>query len=145
MPEPVAIWPAFLLRSLAQRVTVICDGLVDEWGVTLREFGVLTAISATSGQSQQALGGQLGIDRTTIVGLIDHLEGLGLLERRRRADDRRSYGLYLSTKGRRALPAMERVVSRLHDHFLSPLSSTERHQLTELLTVLLLSLDGPVT
>jgi DNA-binding MarR family transcriptional regulator len=137
LPSALTVWPAFMLRALANRVTVICDRLVDEWGVTLRQFGLLSLISTRPGQSQQAIGSQLAIDRTTIVALVDQLEALGFLERRRRQDDRRIYGLHLTSKGRRSLPAMERVVAGLHDEFLAPLDDRERAQLSDLMTRLL--------
>ena len=103
----------------------------------MREFGLLSLVSAQPGQSQQSIGTQLAIDRTTIVALVDRLEALGFLERRRRQDDRRVHGLHVTAKGRRALPAMERVVSALHDEFLAPLDRRERQQLSDLMTRLL--------
>jgi DNA-binding MarR family transcriptional regulator len=118
-------------------VTVICDRLVEDWGITLREFGLLSLISMQPGQSQQAIGTQLGIDRTTIVALVDRLEALGFLECRPRKDDRRVRGLHVTAKGRRALPAMEQVVAALHDDFLAPLDDRERTQFSDLMTRLL--------
>src|SRR5262245_32656300 len=135
--DVLSTWHAFLLRALAERVTAICDRLDDRWSITLREFGLLVLISDQPGQSQQAIGSRLGIDRTTVVGLMDKLEGAGLIERRRRKDDRRSYGLYLTAKGRRSLPAMEEAVAELHATFLSPLNPGERVQLQQLLSRLL--------
>jgi DNA-binding MarR family transcriptional regulator len=129
----LAAWSAFLLRAAASRMTTICERLVTEWGLTLREFGLLSLVDAMPGSSQREIGRRLGVDRTTTVGMVDRLEDRGLLERRRRRDDRRSYGLHLTADGRRALPDVERTVAELHDQFLGPLSDDDRELLNALL------------
>ena len=70
----------------------------------------VTSLQATSGNTSGAsgrvwveprrnpMGGEkLAIDRTTMVGLVDELEGRRLVERRRDLEDRRRYALALRT------------------------------------------------
>ena len=45
----------------------------------------------------------MGVNATRMVFLVDELEKLGLVERRRNPDDRRSHALYLTDQGRAAL------------------------------------------
>src|SRR5438876_1698156 len=63
--------------------------------VTPGRFGVLEVIAANSGLSQSELGALLGIDRSTIVGVIDRLERDGLVRRLPAPNDRRSHALKL--------------------------------------------------
>ena len=49
--------------------------------ITPGQFGVLILIQANSGLNQTRLGNALGIDRSTVVAVIDRLEGRGLVLR----------------------------------------------------------------
>ncbi len=53
-------------------------------GLTPALFALLNVIGAREGAIQQELGSALGIDRSTMVSLIDQLESAGLAKRRRR-------------------------------------------------------------
>jgi hypothetical protein len=53
-------------------------------------FALLNVIGAREGAIQQELGAAMGIDRTTMVALIDQLEDAGLAERRPSKTDRRA-------------------------------------------------------
>jgi DNA-binding MarR family transcriptional regulator len=48
------------------------------------------------GLSQQAIGEKLGMFASRLVGLIDELEKLDLVERRNSPSDRRTYALFLT-------------------------------------------------
>ena len=52
-----------------------------EFGIDGRELAVLTVLDAQAPLSQHEAAGQLGMDRTTMVTLIDALEAQGLVER----------------------------------------------------------------
>src|SRR4051812_47778854 len=59
-------------------------------GLTPALFALLNVIGARDGAIQQELGAVLGIDPSTMVSLIDHLESAGLAKRRPRPGDRRA-------------------------------------------------------
>jgi DNA-binding MarR family transcriptional regulator len=91
--------------------------------VTPGQFGVLALIAANQGLSQSALGTVLGLDRSTVVGVIDRLERRGLVVRAPAPGDRRSYALELSAKGealRREAARRVRVHERRVAHDLAP-------------------------
>jgi len=71
--------------------------------ITPGQFGVLVLIEANSGLNQTRLGNALGIDRSTVVAVIDRLEGRGLVDRKPAPSDRRSYALHLTEQGRALL------------------------------------------
>jgi len=109
-------------------------------GLTVRLCGVLILL-AKGPISQQELGEQLGIDRTTIVELIDELEQRGVVVRRRNSADRRSYALVLTPKGRafqkRALKAFEDAA----DEFFDALKPSERQLLSDMMRRLIVAAD----
>lgn len=131
--SPAAVaWHAFLLRKAAQRVTAMAEAVLSQHGLTMRHFGVLTAIEDEPGQNQRGVGERLRIDRTTVVALTDDLENAGLLERRRGLD-RRMFALYLTPVGVERLAELKRLNAEVHDKFLANLSDAERAMLRELL------------
>lgn len=101
--------------------------------LTPGQFGVLVVIDANPGLSQTRLGSALGIDRSTVVAVIDRLEARGLVVRRPSPHDRRSHALHLSEPGNAAL---QRVAERVRAHekiIAGDLSDTELASLIALL------------
>jgi DNA-binding MarR family transcriptional regulator len=104
-----------------------------ELQLTPGQFGVLVLIDANPGLNQTQLGRALGIDRSTVVAVIDRLEGRGLVRRAPSPDDRRSYALRLSAAGKRQLAA---ALPRVREHearLARDLSAAEQAQLIALL------------
>jgi DNA-binding MarR family transcriptional regulator len=95
--------------------------------------GILRAIAAGSGVSQQALASRLGMFPSRLVALIDELETLGLVERRNNADDRRVYALYVTDEGAKAMADIGRVARAHDDEICAVLDEKERASLRSLL------------
>jgi DNA-binding MarR family transcriptional regulator len=87
--------------------------------------------------SQQRLGQRQGIDRTTMVAVVDELESLGYVERRRDPRDRRAYSLHATAKGRRVLQRAGEATERAEHEFLGPLTEADRRRLKQMLRTLL--------
>lgn len=102
-------------------------------GLTPGQFGVLALIQANPGLSQSTLGRAMGVDRSTVVGVIDKLEARGLVRRAPHSTDGRRYALQLGALGmRRFAEALKRVY--VHEQRVARrLSAAERRQLLELL------------
>jgi DNA-binding MarR family transcriptional regulator len=102
-------------------------------GLTPGQLGALLLIEANQGLSQTQLGAALGIDRSSVVPLLDRLESLDLIRRTAHASDRRTHALALTDAGtamiRRVLPVLEAHERRLA----AGLSANERRLLMELL------------
>ena len=102
--------------------------------VTPGQFGVLHVIAANPGLSQTGLANAIGIDRSTMVAVIDKLETRRLVVRDPSPTDRRSYALRLSDSGTAQLRDMEERV-RAHERAIARnLSADERRLLIELLS-----------
>jgi DNA-binding MarR family transcriptional regulator len=54
----------------------------------------------------------MDVDRSTIVTVVDQLEGRGLVARCPSPADKRSHALHLTEPGRRSLRQMEKLVLR---------------------------------
>src|SRR4051812_4626825 len=107
--------------------------LLGSIGLTPALFAILNVIGAREGAIQQELGGTLGIDRSTMVSLIDQLEGAGLAKRRPSATDRRAREIAISPKGRRRLGQARDLIVQVEDEVLGGLSAEERDRLLALL------------
>src|SRR6266849_5727202 len=88
--------PSFLVSQLGQYSAQQFAARLQPLGLLPRHFGLLKQLAALEGQSQQYLADAMGVHRNAMVGLIDELEGRGLVERRRHASDRRAHALYLT-------------------------------------------------
>jgi len=104
-------------------------------GLEQRHAGMLIRLAANQGRSQQAVAEMIGVNATRMVFLVDELEKLGLVERRRNPADRRSHALYLTDHG---LATVERVRAITVEHeaeFGAGLTEAQRAQLVSLLGV----------
>ena len=97
-------------------------------------FGMLQVIAANPGLGQSRLAKIMEVDRSTIVKVVDQLEGRGLIMRESSPSDRRRHRLRLTEEGGAALRRMEALVLRHEDEFTKPLSAEERRFLMGLLT-----------
>lgn len=116
---------------LAQQA-VFRDFAASVQGLSPGRVGLLILIDANPGVTQSRLAEAVRRDRSTMVGVVDQLEAKGLVERRR-GDDRRTNGLWLTRTGRQLLA---RALRRIADHerrIASRLSPAERRRLLELL------------
>jgi DNA-binding MarR family transcriptional regulator len=127
---------------LAMRLQV--EEALDELGLgtaevdcTPRHVACLKVIADEGPLSQQALGQAIGLDRTTMVAVVDFLEERGLVERRRNPKDRRAYALEATREGKEWLDRTWPVMLEAERDYLAPLDASERRQLTALLQRLL--------
>jgi DNA-binding MarR family transcriptional regulator len=107
--------------------------VLDSVGLTPALFALLNVIGAREGAIQQELGSALGIDRSTMVSLIDQLESAGLARRRPSATDRRAREIAITPKGRRLMQRARALISQVDDEVLAGLTAEERQELLTLL------------
>jgi DNA-binding MarR family transcriptional regulator len=94
--------------------------------------GMLFLIDANPGVTQSRLAHAVGLDRSTMVGVLHALEARGLVERRR-GEDRRTNGLWLTRAGRALVATLKRRI-RMHERRVAArLTAGERARLLELL------------
>ncbi|MEO5337174.1 MAG: MarR family transcriptional regulator [Magnetospirillum sp. WYHS-4] len=102
-------------------------------GITPGQFGILAVIGGNDSLTQSALSKAMGVERSTMVAVIDSLEGKGLVERRPSPDDRRSYALALTDDGKTLLARLKRKVRDHERRVMEDFTEEERRQLVDLL------------
>jgi DNA-binding MarR family transcriptional regulator len=98
--------------------------------------GKLTAlmlIATNPGISQGQVGIVLSKDRPAMVRIIDLLEQEGLVTRKRAAQERRRYGLFLTAEGRASITRYMRMALAYDEAFFAVLNVRERRDLARLL------------
>ena len=123
----------YSLRRAQVRVFQDFESEMNELGLTPGQLGALFLIEANRGLSQSELGLALGIDRSSVVPLIDRLQKRGWVRRAARASDRRAHALELAPAG---VALLARLMPRLEAHegrIAVGLSAAERKRLLELL------------
>jgi DNA-binding MarR family transcriptional regulator len=101
--------------------------------ITPPRFTALVIVGANPGIGQSALGQVLGIARSGAMMLTDWMEARGLVVRRRRPNDGRSWGVHLTPRGEKALAAMKHSVVAEDRRRAAVLSAAERRELLRLL------------
>ncbi|MEI2358973.1 MarR family transcriptional regulator [Priestia megaterium] len=123
----------FLLgKALQQMENKFSEGLLP-FNINSRQYGVLLFIEENSYSSQKDISENLQIDRTTMVSHIDHLETLGLVERTKNPNDRRSYSLLITEKGKEVLNSRWEFLTHIESEVLAPLDQQERQLLKSFL------------
>ena len=89
-------------KVLQQLESKFAEGLI-ECNINSRQYGVLLFIEENPYSSQKDISENLQIDRTTMVSHIDHLETLEFVKRTKNPNDRRSYSLIITGKGKEVL------------------------------------------
>ena len=102
-----------------------------------RELAVLTRLAGPEPLSQQEAARQLGIDRTTMVALVDALERKQLVGRRPDPEDRRKNIVELTAAGRTTLAGATQAADRAEQQFLGALGPAAAESLKEALRTLL--------
>jgi DNA-binding MarR family transcriptional regulator len=137
MSRDAPLRPGDLPGLLGYRLRLAQQAVFRDFAASVGEIspgrvGILFLVEANPGVTQSRLARAVHLDRSTMVGVIHTLEGRGLLERRR-GEDRRTNGLWLTRSGR---GLVERLKGRIELHerrVASRLSGAERAQLIALL------------
>jgi DNA-binding MarR family transcriptional regulator len=103
-------------------------------GLKLRQLMLLSYLNSGVPALQQQLCEALWLDANNCVLLLNELEDLGYIERRRDPADRRRHVVELTDAGRTALERAERAQESLGDEIFAALSDEERATLRSLLS-----------
>ena len=120
-----------LLTRLARAVYLRSS--VDLVGMNLRNMVVLAYLRDHPGSSQQVMTEMLSMDSNTGVLVLNDLEDLEYVERRRDPADRRRHLVDITDAGREALEAAELAQGSIEDEILGGLSTAERAEFRSLL------------
>ncbi len=136
---PLAPAPTCLTNDLGWLLAQANHVLTTETTAALAGLGIaprdVCALNTALGGSftQIELARAVGVDKTTMVVMLDHLEAAGLAERRASSTDRRARIVTVTPKGKRTLVAAQAVVDRVQAGVLASLPATLRAQFLDAL------------
>jgi DNA-binding MarR family transcriptional regulator len=102
-------------------------------GVQLPQQGLMIVLSKAGPMNQISLGEEMGIDKATMVKIIDQMEDSGFVRRNSDPSDRRVKLVDLTPKGRALLPKLVAIREKVEGRFLAPLSKAETAELRRLI------------
>ena len=105
-----------------------------ELDITPAIFGVLEVLHHNKGLTQTRLANAIGLDRSSLVPLLDKLQNRNLVSREASVKDRRSNHLFLTPEGRQLLVKAGKRVKLHEQRIFGALSKTETAELIKLLT-----------
>src|ERR1700688_1917657 len=132
-PEPSM---GFLIADVARLMRRNFDRRAQQIGLTRAQWQVLSWLKRNEGISQAALADLLEMSPMTLVRLIDKLETAGLVERRPRPGDRRSYQLYLADHAHPLLDRLWEMAAETRREAQAGISKTDEALLLEVLSTI---------
>ncbi|MDT8913411.1 MarR family transcriptional regulator [Amycolatopsis sp. PS_44_ISF1] len=112
----------YLLKHAHLKFTALTDTALAPFGIDSKDFGALRVLAHREPSSQLQVAQTLGIDRTTMVALLDALERKGVVRRQPDPADRRRNVVELTETGAKTYAAAEAAYRKTEDAFLAALS-----------------------
>lgn len=96
-------------------------------------FSAMLLANANPGIAQTDIASQLGIDKASVVSLVDRMEHTGWVERRRSTEDRRRQGIFLTPAGVKACRSLRKEMIDHERKFVTRYTEQELRLLISLL------------
>jgi len=113
------------VRALALKMT---DVRLARYDLDLKHYAILSALDGGSAHSQRELADYLNVVPRRIMGQLETLESRGLILRQT-GEDRRSYSVGITDKGRAVLEQCREIVENAENEYLKPLSEEQVREL----------------
>jgi DNA-binding MarR family transcriptional regulator len=120
---------AFLLAKCHQKAFNIFKVKLEPYHLTPPQFATLAHLWDRDNINQVYLGELMGVDRTTISGIIDRLERGGLVERGADPGDRRSWMIFLTDKGKSLQKNLAPLAAEFNQSLTAGITEEEVEQL----------------
>jgi DNA-binding MarR family transcriptional regulator len=127
-------WPTLLMIKLGRITMHRFSEALEPFGIRPRHVAALIELRDSGELTQQSLCGQLHLDPTNLVAILNELEQRGFATRRRDPEDRRRHLVEVSKKGIAVIEKVSEVMDGVEADLLDGLESAEREQLQRVLT-----------
>lgn len=127
---------AAMVVPLGRALTAAERPVLREHGLTMWGYVVLSGLRTEPVRTQAALAEAVGADKTRIIGVLDELQGRGLLVREPDPADRRVRLVSLTDAGRRVREAARVAIQRNEERVLAVLEPDDRRALLRALWTL---------
>jgi len=132
-PKELLSSTSFLLKRLGFAIKEGALEAFESTGLAPQHHAVLSVLEEGAPETQGTIADAIGYDRSQLVGLLDELEDLGLVTRRRDTADRRRQLVSLTPEGQKTLARLRSIVKSFEKEFLAPLDAEQRQMLHALL------------
>jgi len=105
-------------------------------GATRSQWRVLARLARQDGQRQVDLADSLDVEPMTLCRMVDRLEEIGLVERRRDDEDRRAWRIHLTDKARPVIGELQVLAEAFHDELLAGVSDADRAAVSRVLAAI---------
>lgn len=127
----------YLLKHATMVLTDRTDTALAPLSIDGKEFGALRVLARREPMSQLQVAQTLGIDRTTMVALLDTLERKGIVVRHPDPADRRRNVVELTEQGEQVVDAAETLRGQVEEEFLAPVGAADGERLRRTLRALI--------
>ena len=132
-PVDLHALPGHQIRRLHQIAVAIFLQEAEGTGITPVQFAALQTVADRPGVDQKTLARGIGLDTSTVAGVVDRLEARGLLQRHASPNDRRVRRLTATPAGQAALAELTPAMLRAQQRILWPLNDGERKNFVRML------------
>jgi DNA-binding MarR family transcriptional regulator len=127
-------WPTLLMIKLGRITMHRFSEALEPYGIRPRHVAALIELRDSGELTQQGLCGQLHLDPTNLVAILNELEEKGYATRRRDPQDRRRHLVEVSKKGLAVIEKVSEVMDGVEEDLLDGLDASERERFEDLLT-----------
>ena len=124
--------PGFLVGRLSRRISAEVDRRMRDHGLTYAQAAVMSRLWRQDGLTQSQLQEQVGVDASTLTGLLQRMTAQGLVVRQRDHADGRVVQVYLTPRGRALRPVLAPEAEAANSLFFRGFSAAERSTFIEL-------------
>lgn len=116
-----------------RKLSALFQNGLKEYDITPEQWSVLFQIDRSEGLIQKEIAKRSGKDKPTTTRILDHLEGKGLIYKKTGENDRRSFKVYITDKGKALIKETVPIEDQVTEEIKTCISSEEYELLMGLL------------
>ncbi|WP_416044733.1 MarR family winged helix-turn-helix transcriptional regulator [Clostridium tyrobutyricum] len=126
----------FLLTKAQHNVFQYLKTNLEPLDVTPVQYGILKCLWTKDGQTPKQIADILGLDGSTITGILDRMEKKKFVKRTENPEDRRTLKVVITDKGSRLQKPVEEVVNKVNQYMLEIFTEEEQKKFKNFLRLI---------
>ena len=126
----------YQLTGAQHRVSLTLKKALEPFDLTPVQFGVLSCLWQKNMHNPKEIAEFIGVENSTISGILDRMEKKGLLQRSIDVNDRRFIRIDLTDVSKELEGPVLKAVDGFNKEILSPFSTAEQKQLKKILRII---------